>query len=102
MPLLPLVAKIHETSIGLCRETHNNISALMSRHMEQDGDGIAYVMNKAEDSHALPDSFAALLIGAGVLVHDWAETGHSSEFYPLSDQLHEIRCALGAHINLAR
>lgn len=80
----------------LCRETHNNISALMSRHMEQDGDGIAFVLNKGEDSHALPDSFAVLLIAAGVLVHDWAETGLSTQFVPLSDQLDEIRHALGA------
>ena len=78
----------------LCTGTHNNIRALIDRHIEVDQNDFAvvYFKQKAiEEFLPYVDSLCALLINTSIIIHEFLRTDAQADFETLNERLQKSR-----------
>ncbi|RWP24957.1 MAG: hypothetical protein EOR01_05375 [Mesorhizobium sp.] len=77
-----------------CSESHNDLRALIGRHLESSGDDFSLVMyRKPSDEELIPmwDSVAGILWDSGIEVHTYFKSGLVNSFDGLRKTLDELR-----------
>lgn len=78
----------------LCSESHNNIRALINRHMRAEGGKLELVVSTAADGSELEvtlDSLVGILLGSSIAMHGRFESGGPEAFGELDKRLAELR-----------